>query len=338
MRAAVLHGPRDLRVQALRDLVPGSGEVVVRVVAVGLCGTDYRIWTGERPVAYPLVMGHEFIGHVLTVGAGVDNVRVGEKVAVEPNYSCGVCALCREGNRNLCLSRTAVGIDVDGGLAEQARLPARVCWPAPRDLSDDQLLLAEPLAVVTRATARAVPRAGETAAVLGVGTLGLLAVQVLKTRGLSVLAVGRTEARLDVARALGADAVAAASAPTRDTAPLAAARALAGREGVDIVIETAGTPEAVAQAIELARPGGRVVLTGLPHAPSSVEFFWVVRRELSLFGSMIYQDEFPEAIRLLADGKVRTERLLTHRFPLDAAPEAFQAHRAPESIKVAVIP
>jgi threonine dehydrogenase-like Zn-dependent dehydrogenase len=213
MRAAVLHGPRDLRVQAVRDLAPGAGEVVVRVVAVGLCGTDYRIWTGERPVAYPLVLGHEFIGHVLAVGPGVDNVRVGEKVAVEPNYSCGVCALCREGNRNLCLARTAVGIDVDGGLAEQARLPARVCWPAPSALSDEQLLLAEPLAVVTRAAGRAAPRAGERAAVVGAGTLGLLAVQVLKARGLSVLAVGRTEARLDVARALGADAVAAANAP-----------------------------------------------------------------------------------------------------------------------------
>jgi 2-desacetyl-2-hydroxyethyl bacteriochlorophyllide A dehydrogenase len=338
MRAAVLHGPRDLRVEALGDLVPGPGEAVVRVVAVGLCGTDYRIWTGERPVAYPLVMGHEFIGHVLAVGAGVDNVRVGEKVAVEPNYSCGACALCREGNRNLCLSRTAVGIDVDGGLAEQARLPARVCWPAPRELSDDQLLLAEPLAVVTRAVGRSEPRAGETAAVLGVGTLGLLAVQVLKARGLSVLAVGRTEARLDVARALGADAVAAANAAAPDATPRASARALSGREGVDVVIETAGTPEAVGQAIELARPGGRVVLTGLPHAPSSVEFFWVVRRELSLLGSMIYQAEFPEAIRLLADGKVRTERLLTHRFPLEAALEAFRAHRAPESIKVAVLP
>ena len=338
MHAAVLHGPRDIRIESRPLLTPGAGEAVVQVFASGLCGTDYRIWTGERPVAYPLVLGHEFVGHVLAVGPGVDNVRVGEKVAVEPNYSCGVCALCREGNRNLCLARTAVGIDVDGGLAEQARLPARVCWPAPSALSDEQLLLAEPLAVVTRAAGRAAPRAGERAAVVGAGTLGLLAVQVLKARGLSVLAVGRTEARLDVARALGADAVAAASAPTRDTAPLAAARALAGREGVDIVIETAGTPEAVAQAIELARPGGRVVLTGLPHAPSSVEFFWVVRRELSLFGSMIYQDEFPEAIRLLADGKVRTERLLTHRFPLDAAPEAFQAHRAPESIKVAVIP
>src|SRR5262249_38200261 len=183
-----------------------------------------------------------------------------------------------------------------------------------------------------------VPRGCGTAAGWVVGPPWLLAVQVLKARGLSVLAGGRTEARLDVARALGADVVAAASAPTPDTSPLLAARALSGREGVDVVIETAGTPEAVAQAIELARPGGRVVLTGLPHAPSSGEFFWVVRRELSLFGSMIYQTEFPEAIRLLADGKVRTERLLTHRFPLDAALEAFQAHRAPESIKVAVIP
>lgn len=338
MRAAVLHGPRDLRVESVPDLAPGPGEAVVRVLAVGLCGTDYRIWTGERLVAYPRVMGHEFIGHVLAVGAGVDKVRVGEKVAVEPNYSCGACALCREGNRNLCLARTAVGIDVDGGLAEQARLPARVCWPAPRELSDDQLLLAEPLAVVTRAVGRSAARAGETAAVLGVGTLGLLAVQVLKARGLSVLAVGRTEARLDVARAVGADAVAASTATTPAASPAAAARALSGREGVDLVIETAGTPEAVGQAIELARPGGRIVLTGLPHAPSAVEFFWVVRRELSLLGSMIYQAEFPEAIRLLADGKVRTERLLTHRFPLTAALDAFHAHRAPESIKVAVIP
>ena len=338
MRAAVLHGPRDLRVEPLPDLSPGPGEAVVRVRAVGLCGTDYRIWTGERPVTYPLVMGHEFIGEVLGVGAGVSNIRVGEKVAVEPNYSCGVCPLCREGNRNLCLARTAVGIDVNGGLAEQARLPARVCWPAPRELSDDQLLLAEPLAVVTRAVGRAEPRSGETAAVLGVGTLGLLGVQVLKARGVAVLAVGRTEARLDIARALGADAVAATTATQPAATPAATARALSGREGVDLVIETAGTPEAVGQAIELARPGGRVVLTGLPHAPSSVEFFWVVRRELSILGSMIYQTEFPEAIRLLADGKVRTERLLTHRFPLADALEAFQAHRAPESIKVAVIP
>ncbi len=338
MRAAVLHGPRDLRVEPLPDLSPGPGEAVVRVRAVGLCGTDYRIWTGERPVTYPLVMGHEFIGEVLGVGAGVSNIRVGEKVAVEPNYSCGACPLCREGNRNLCLARTAVGIDVNGGLAEQACLPARVCWPAPRELSDDQLLLAEPLAVVTRAVGRAAVQPGETAAVLGVGTLGLLGVQVLKARGVSVLAVGRTEARLDVARAVGADAVAASTATVPAATPAAAARALSGREGVDLVIETAGTPEAVGQAIELARPGGRIVLTGLPHAPSSVEFFWVVRRELSVLGSMIYQTEFPEAIRLLADGKVRTERLLTHRFPLADALQAFQAHRAPESIKVAVIP
>lgn len=334
MRAAVLHAPRDLRVEAAAAPVPGAGEVVVRVAASGLCGTDYRIWSGDRPVRYPLVMGHEFIGRVESVGAGVDRVAVGDRVAVQPNYSCGRCPLCREGNWNLCLSRTAVGIDVDGGFAEQARVPARVCWPAPADLAEDQLLLAEPLAVVVRAVDRGEVRPGQTAAVLGAGTLGLLAVQVLRARGLSVLAVGRTARRLDVARELGAGAV----ATTEGGDHAAAARAFSGREGVDLVIETAGTAEAVEHAMDLARPGGRVVLTGLPHEPSRLSFFSVVRRELSIIGSMIYQGEFPEAIRLLAAGAVRTERLLTHRFPLERIQDAFAAHRAPDSIKVAVVP
>src|SRR6266852_1489713 len=125
MHAAVLRGPRDVRVEQRAQPSPGPGEAVVRVFASGLCGTDYRIWNGDRPVDYPRVMGHEFIGEVMAVGDDVTNVRPGQKVAVEPNYSCGVCALCREGNRNLCLSRTAIGIDVNGGFAEQACLPPR---------------------------------------------------------------------------------------------------------------------------------------------------------------------------------------------------------------------
>ena len=334
MKAAVLHGPRDLRVESVAALAPEPGEAVVRVSAVGLCGTDYRIWSGDRPVRYPLVMGHEVIGEVAAVGPGVTAVAPGQKVAVQPNYSCGACPLCLEGNWNLCLSRTAVGIDVDGGFAEAVRLPAHVCWPAPAELADDQLLLAEPLAVVVRAALRGEATAGETAAVLGVGTLGLLAVQVLKSRGLRVLAVARSRRRLPLAEAIGADA----TATTETGPPVRAARELSGREGVDLVIETAGTPEAVEQAVELARPGGRVVLTGLPHEPSSVHFFWVVRRELRMIGSMIYQDEFPEAIRLLASGAVQTGRLLTHRFPLEAIQEAFAAHRSPDAIKVAVMP
>ena len=146
--------------------------------------------------------------------------------------------------------------------------------------------------------------AGETAAVLGVGSLGLLAVQVLRARGCRVLAVARTTKRLDLALALGAEAVALSGADD-DTA---AARAFSGREGVDLVIETAGTALAVEQAVNLCRPGGRVVLTGLPHEATSLNFFWVVRRELRIIGSMIYQDEFPEAIRLLATGAVQGAR------------------------------
>jgi 2-desacetyl-2-hydroxyethyl bacteriochlorophyllide A dehydrogenase len=334
VKAAVLHGPRDVRVEASAFPPPGHDEVAVRVTLAGLCGTDYRIWTGERPVAYPRVMGHEFIGRVEAVGPGVSRVKPGDRVAVEPNYSCGVCPLCREGNRNLCQARTAVGIDVDGGFAELARLPSRCCWPAPPALGDDDLLLTEPLAVVVRAVNRGLPRAGESAAVVGAGTLGLLAIQVLRAREARVLAVGRTARRLPLARAAGAETTHAIA----DGELGAAASAFSGREGVDLVVETAGTPDAVEHALALVRPGGRVVLTGLPHAPSSVSFFSVVRREVTLTGSMIYQDEFGEALRLLATGAVRPASLVTHRFPLAAIDAAFAAHRDPRSIKVAVVP
>src|SRR5262249_33202568 len=190
----------------------------------------------------------------------------------------------------------------------------------------------EPLAVVVRAVKRGEPKSGETAAVVGVGTLGLLAVQVLKSRGVRVLAVSRSNRRLALARELGADAVATAA----QRADVEAARAFSGREGVALVIETAGTAPAVAQAVELSRPGGRVVLTGLPHEPTALDFFWVVRRELRILGSMIYQDEFPEAMRLLQTGAVRTAPLLTHRFTLTEIQDAFAAHHGLDSIKVAL--
>ena len=298
----------------------------------GLCGTDYGIWSGDRLVAYPLVPGHEFVGHVAAVGAGVTRVRAGDRVAVEPNYSCGACPLCGEGNRNLCLARTAVGIDVDGCFAEFARVPERCCWAAPAGVADEDLLLAEPLAVVVRAVARAVVRPGESAAVVGAGTLGLLALQVLRARGARVLVVSRSARRFGLAGELGA----AATHAVGDGAVGTCAAAFSGREGVDVVIETAGTPQAVTHALALVRPGGRVVLTGLPHETTPVTFFTAVRRGVTITGSMIYQDEFPEALRLVAAGTVRTRPLITHRFGLEAIGEAFAAHQRPESIKVAV--
>src|SRR5262245_57524904 len=170
----------------------------------GLCGTDYSIWSGHRPVTYPLIMGHELVGRVESVGADVVGLNPGVRVVVEPNYSCGHCPLCREGNRNLCASRTTVGIQANGGFAELVCVPARCCWPAPGPLHDDDLLVAEPLAVVVRAVARGTVRAGETAAVLGLGTLGLLAVQVLRAGGARGLGVARTARRTRPARELGA--------------------------------------------------------------------------------------------------------------------------------------
>jgi 2-desacetyl-2-hydroxyethyl bacteriochlorophyllide A dehydrogenase len=332
MKAAILHGPRDLRVESLRDLRPESGEVIVRMTAAGLCGTDYEIWSGARPVAYPRIMGHELVGRVEVTASDVTRVSPGDPVVVEPNYSCGHCPLCREGNRNLCLSRTTIGINADGGFAELVRVPARCCWRTAAGAASDALLLAEPLAVVVRAVGRGEPKPGETAAIVGAGTLGLLALQVLRARGAKVMVTSRSRRRFALAGQLGADATHATT-----EGPLAdAARRFSGREGVDLVVETAGTAEAVTHALELVRPGGRVVLTGLPHDPTSVSFFSVVRREVTLTGSMIYQDEFPEALRLLDSGAVRTTPLITHRFGLDRIGEAFAAHTDPSSIKVAL--
>ena len=332
MKAAILHGPRDLRVERLRDPRPEPGEVVVRMTAAGLCGTDYEIWSGARPVAYPRIMGHELVGRVEATASDVTRVSPGDPVVVEPNYSCGHCPLCREGNRNLCLSRTTIGINADGGFAELVRVPARCCWRASAGAAPDALLLAEPLAVVVRAVGRGEPKPGETAAIVGAGTLGLLALQVLRARGARVMVTSRSRRRFDLASQLGADAThATLEGPLAD-----AARRFAGREGVDLVVETAGTAEAVTHALELVRPGGRVVLTGLPHEPTSVSFFSVVRREITLTGSMIYQDEFPEALRLVDSGAVQTAPLITHRFGLDRIGEAFAAHADPSSIKVAL--
>jgi threonine dehydrogenase-like Zn-dependent dehydrogenase len=299
----------------------------------GLCGTDDSIWSGHRAVTYPRIMGHELVGRVELVGADVVGLTPGSRVVIEPNYSCGHCPLCREGNRNLCASRTTVGIQADGGFAELVRVPARCCWAAPTAVSDDDLLVTEPLAVVVRAVARGAVRAGETAAVLGLGTLGLLAVQVLRAAGARVLGVARTARRTTLARELGATETCA----TTESSLEAAAREFSGREGVDLVVETAGTPDAVIHALAAVRPGGRIVLTGLPHDPTPIAFFSVVQREITLLGSMIYQDEFPEALRLVGAGLVRTRPLLTHRFTLEATEAAFAAHRDPASIKVALV-
>jgi len=334
VKAAVLRAPRDLKVEATKPPQPGPGEVLVRVDLAGLCGTDYSIWSGDRAVSYPRVMGHEFVGRIEAIGPGVQRVRTGERVVVEPNYSCGRCPLCREGNRNLCFQRTTVGIDVDGAFAELARVPERCCWAVPGLVADDDALLAEPLAVVTRAVKRSAAHAGETAAVVGAGTLGLLALQVLTACGVRVLVVSRSARRFAMAAELGAADTHTVAADPLDIV----AQRFSGREGVDLVIETAGSATAVQHALSLVRPGGRVVLTGLPHEPTPIAFFSVVRREVTITGSMIYQDEFGEAVRLLESGAVRGRPLVSHRFGLDAIGAAFAAHKDPASIKVAIAP
>ena len=329
VRAAVLHGPRDIRMESAASPAR-TGEVVVRVrrrgsaapttasgVATGRCSTRSSWATSSSARS--------------TRSARSLALQPGQRVAVEPNYSCGACPLCREGNRNLCLARTAVGIDVNGGFAELARVPARCCWPAPAGVSDDELMVTEPLAVVVRAVAKGAVRPG-------VAPRWSVSAPLVSWRSRCSSAHGaRVSSSAELPVGLRWPASSARRRRTAGDGPLEAARRFSGREGVDVVIETAGTAEAVAQRWPWCRPGGPRGADRAAARAHPVAFFSVVRREMTISGSMIYQDEFPEAMRLIESGAVRTRPLVTHRFALDAIGEAFAAHERPDSIKVAVI-
>jgi hypothetical protein len=306
MIAAVLHAPRDLTIETRPSLAPGVGEAVVRVEGAGLCGTDYRIWNGDRAVDYPRVMGHELVGRVLALGSGVSGLTPGATVAVEPNYSCGVCPLCREGNKNLCLSRTAVGIDVDGGFAQEVALPAHCCWPAPAGIEDDQLLLTEPLAVVVRAVRRGAPAPGETAAVLGVGALGP-AIQVLKARGCRVLAVGRSARWLPLARRRST------RSPPRARGYVEAARAPSGAKGSTWSSRPRAPPPSQAVSCPGRWPSR---LTGLPTGEPPSFLGGAAGDQHP--GSMIYQTSSRRP-RRFASGQVQGRRS-THGLPSIESP------------------
>jgi (R,R)-butanediol dehydrogenase/meso-butanediol dehydrogenase/diacetyl reductase len=333
MRAARWHGRNDIRVETVPDPTPGPGDVVIRIGYCGVCGTDleeYRhgpIWVpvGEpNPLtgaAAPVVMGHEFAGEIVAVGSGVERLKVGDHVAPDIVIHCGRCYWCLRHQVNLCQSMAALGLSGDGGLAEYCRAPAWMCEPIPPGLSDAAGALAEPLAVAVRAVRRARLAVGETVAVVGCGAVGLLAVQAARAGGAGlVFAVERSPARKELARQVGAAAV----FDPRDQDVGDELRTLTGGVGPDVVIESAGAPGSWVYAATLVRRGGRVVVIGLSSTPSPVNVTeTLVAPEIELIGSLahVYDEDFRAAVRLLGDGRVDAERIISHRVPLERVVE-----------------
>ena len=298
-------------------------DVVLDVEACGVCGSDLQILgvPPGHPATVGVVLGHEFVGVVAEAGEGVATLQPGERVVVAPNISCGECGPCRRGLRNQCERFTTIGVFRDGGLAPRVRVPAAQCYPVAADLPPWVAALVEPLSTVVHGARQASVFAGETAVVIGAGPIGLMFVALLTLEGASVIAVEPSPERAALAERLGAE--------------LVVTHATAAVREADVVVDAVGSQ--LPAALELVRQGGRILLFGVnAQARAEVAQERITRNELTILGSFVGKDVFPDAIRLLEQGRLDLEPLVSHRIGLDALPAALAELRSGRAVKVEV--
>jgi L-iditol 2-dehydrogenase len=334
MRAAVLRAWNDLAVEEVEVPQPTAGEVLVRVRACGLCGTDLKMVHGafEKrgwPPSLPFVMGHEWSGEVVALGDGLGDLALqpGDKVVAENHVGCGRCPMCRRGRYNLCdmvgtPGYKLYGHTAPGALAEFAVRPGQVLHKLPDSVSPLEGALVNQGSLTVHALRRVEFQPGSSVAIFGPGLLGLLAAAVASASGASqVFMVGRGS-RLDLAAKMGCDEV--VDYEIED--PVAAVRARTGGRGVDYVLDCTGNPDVPAQAIGVVRRGGRVALLGLTGGkPSSIDVDLLTLDEIDVMGIRSSPNAYPAMIALMRSGKVDLSPLVTHVYPLDAVGEALAA-------------
>ncbi len=340
MRVGVFRGVRSIVVEEMAEPAAGPRDVVLDVKACGICGSDLHTYLEGALVEVGQVLGHEFSGEVVSVGAEVAGIAPGDRVTGIPIQPCGDCRRCREGNGHLCehMHETGIGFGLPGAFADRVRIPnARLgvnVHALPEELSFEDGALVEPLGIAVHAVRRSGARPGQTALVYGLGTIGLHVAQVLRAYGVEpVLGVDLSELRRSRARELGIVAL-----DGRDTA--AAVRAELGDRELDLVFECTGVPALVQGSIELVRPAGTVVIVALYDAPATIETMLFIHKELTMVASvMVTPEDFAEAVELLRSGRAAGAPLVTHRAELADLPAAFELQCDKDAtIKVMVSP
>ncbi|MDH3584464.1 MAG: galactitol-1-phosphate 5-dehydrogenase [Phycisphaerae bacterium] len=326
MKAMLLCDYRQLEIRDLPAPTCGSGEVLVRIHACGICGSDIHGFDGSSGRRIPpLVMGHEAAGVVAEVGKEVADLEAGDRVTFDSMVSCGRCAYCQRGQANLCDDRRVLGVSCgdyrkDGCFAEYVAVPRHIVYRVPEELPLEHAAMVEPVSVAVHAVGRADLQAGSRAVVVGCGMIGLLCVQVLRALGCErVLAVDVDDARLELAGQLGAEA----GFNPRSTDVIQEICSRTEGRGADRVIEAVGASDSVAMAIACTGKGGRVVLVGNIAAQVDLPLQDVVTRELSVVGSCGCSGEYPQCIDLMTRGQVRVEPLISRLAPLEQGPELF---------------
>jgi len=332
MKTLRLHAAHDLRFhnEPAPVLRTGTDEALLRVKAVGICGSDLHWYQesgiGDARLDHPLVLGHEFTAVT----------EAGERVAVEPSISCGRCEYCQRGDPNLCENLIFAGHgNHDGALRQQIVWPQRCLYPISDRLSDAEGVMLEPLGVAMHAVDLGKLRVGMSIGVFGVGPIGLLVLQLVRLSGAqAIIVTDKLSHRLEEARSLGATKDILAGTETEGREVMAAT----GGRGVDVAFEVAGENEAVEMAIASVRPGGRVVLVGIPGDDrTSFSASTARRKGLTLILVRRMKHIYPDAIRLVESGRVDVRSLVTHTFQFEQALDAFSLATRREGLKVVIL-
>jgi len=336
MRAVVFDGPGTVSVRDLPDPEPGPGEVRVRPLLTGICGTDRHLLAGGFMATFPLVPGHEIVGEVESLGDGAEGVPVGTLVAVDNTDVCGACESCRRGKPLYCSRFRSLGCNAPGGFAELMTAPAAKCFPLD-GLDPAVAVMTEPLACAVHGADVLGLRPGSDVLLFGAGPTGLLLAQLLMHGGAARITVAApSEHKLEVARSVGVDE----TVPVDRADPAVSTRRLreVAPSGFDVVVEATGAPSVLAICTGLTRTGGTVLVYGMADERAAVPFspYQIFARELTVKGSFAQIHCFDRALLELRTGRVRTDGIITDRFQLDRFGEALEAVAGSRTIKAVV--
>jgi L-iditol 2-dehydrogenase len=343
MKALLLSQYNQLDVADLPAPVPGVDEILVRVAACGICGSDVHGYDGTSGRRIPpIVMGHEAAGVVVSTGAGVSQFKAGDRVTFDSTVYCGQCEFCRQGEINLCNNRQVIGVSCGdyrraGAFAEYVVVPARIAYLLPEALEFEEAAMLEAVSVALHAVRISEMKGGETALVIGAGMIGLLTLQAVKAAGAAkVLIADIDHTRIERAKSFGADEALLLSGSELVKEVL---RQTEGR-GVDLVLEAVGREETIAASIASVRKGGTVTLIGNISPEVKIPLQAVVSRQIRLQGSCASSGEYPQAMELLASGKIKVKPLITAVAPLKDGPRWFARLHAgePNLMKVVLDP
>ena len=330
MKAVVLSAVNKLALAEVERPKPGVKECLVKVLACGICGTDRHIYHGEYPSAKPVILGHEFGGVIEEIGSD-SKFQVGQVVSVDPNIVCGNCADCKVGRTAFCPDLTALGVNVNGGLAEYVLTPESQIYPVRKDLNPLHLAFIEPLACSIRGIDLANLKGGERVAVLGGGVIGLLVVQLAKLAGASeIVLITRQKFRRDVALKIGATRVVDPKVENVNTEIA----------NMDVTFECAGAGETFEQALNITRRGGSVIVLGLTASDATLEVnpFNIVVKELRIQGSFLNPLTQARAAELVESGKLNLEILISKVVDLAGVQAVLDAPPAEGDIKYIACP